>query len=69
MNTRLVTLSFAMLAATVFVPPAQAQRHVAAVSRGGGARTNFVRLRRIRPYFAGSAFAPYFYLITIPSRV
>jgi hypothetical protein len=61
MNTRLVALFFAMLGATAFVSPAQAQRHAVGVSRGGGARTSFVRMRRPGRFFAGSAFAPYFY--------
>ena len=72
MNNRLVALFLVMLGATVFVSSAQAQRHVAfafvpasrtgtAISQGGGVRTSFVRLHRARRFFAGSAFAPYFY--------
>jgi hypothetical protein len=71
MNNRLVALSLAVLGATFFVSFAQGQRHGAgsapagrmgmAVSPSGGVRTGFVRGPRTRRYFAGSAFAPYFY--------
>jgi hypothetical protein len=70
MNDRLVALLLAILGATVFVPSAQAQRHVAsapvgrpglAVERRGSMRTRFVRQSHGRRFSSGSAFAPYFY--------
>jgi hypothetical protein len=73
MSNRLVGLTLAMLGATVFVSPAQAQRHGGfasapagrngmALSRGGGMRAGIMGQRRTRRVFAGSsAFAPYFY--------
>jgi hypothetical protein len=70
MNDRLVALFLAILGATVFVPSAQAQRHVASVPVGrpglavegrGGVRTRFVRQSHGRRFSPGSAFAPYFY--------
>src|SRR5579863_5257297 len=60
MNTRLVTLSLVVFGATIFVPSAQAQRR-AAGARRGGARIGFVRARSGGAFFAGSAFAPYYY--------
>jgi hypothetical protein len=70
MNKHLFALSLAVFGAAVFVSSAQAQRHAAftfapesrtgrAVS--GGSRANFVRARRTRRFFAGSAFASPFY--------
>ena len=70
MNNHLVALSIAILGATVFVPSAQAQRHVASAPAGrpgaavawrGSARTRFVRQGHGRRFSSGSAFAPYFY--------
>ena len=70
MNNRLVALSLAILGATVFVPSAQAQRHMAsgpagrpgtAGARLGSMRAHSVPLRRARQFSSGSAFAPYFY--------
>jgi hypothetical protein len=56
MTTRLITLSFAILVAALFVSSAQAQRH-AGFASGLGGRAHFRRAHR----FGGSAFAPYFY--------
>src|ERR1700751_3040105 len=70
MNDRLVALYIAILGAMVFVPPAQAQRHVAsaptgrpgaAVARRGSVKTRFVRQSHRRRFSSDSAFAPYFY--------
>lgn len=70
MNNPLVALSVAILGATVFLPSAQAQRHVASAPAGrpgaavawrGSARTRFVRPGHGRRFSSGSAFAPYFY--------
>ena len=70
MNDRLVVLSIAILGAMVFVPSAQAQRHVAsaptgrpgaAVARRGSVKTRFVRQSHGRRFSSDSAFAPYFY--------
>jgi hypothetical protein len=70
MNDRLVALYIAILGAMVFVPPAQAQRHVAsaptgrpgaAVARRGRVKTRFVRQSHGRRFSSDSAFAPYFY--------
>ncbi|MGC1596211.1 MAG: hypothetical protein WA774_12710 [Candidatus Acidiferrales bacterium] len=71
MNNGLVVLTVAVLGATVFGPPAQAQRHgVSAavgrpgttVARRGAVRTRFIgSLRGARGFSSGSAFAPYFY--------
>ncbi|HEY6443138.1 MAG TPA: hypothetical protein VIY66_07345 [Candidatus Acidoferrales bacterium] len=69
MNRRAITLSLAVLAATLLVPPAQAQRHFSFAptsgsrmgpgsSHRGHAGRGFVRARR---YFPGSFYAPYFY--------
>jgi hypothetical protein len=71
MNNRLVVLTLAMLGATVFVSPAQAQRHGGfasppagrngmALSRGGGMRIGSGRLRRSHRFSGNSGFAPYF---------
>jgi hypothetical protein len=60
MNARIVALSLVVLGATIIVSPAQAQRH-AADSRRGSARIGFGRGRSGREFFAGSAFAPYYY--------
>jgi hypothetical protein len=57
MKTRLITLSFAILAAALLVSSAQAQRHVAFASGRGGGRSHFGRGHR----FGGSAYAPYYY--------
>ena len=71
MNNGLVVLTVAVLGATVFGPPAQAQRHgVSAavgrpgttVARRGAVRARFIgSLRGARGFSSGSAFAPYFY--------
>jgi hypothetical protein len=71
MSKRLVTLSLAIFAATVFVPSAQAQRpgafRFASETRTGtaaqrnAARANFVRVRHTRRFNSGSAFASPFY--------
>jgi hypothetical protein len=71
MNNGLVALTVAVLGATVFGPPAQAQRHgVSAaggrpgttIARRGSARTRFIgSVRGARRFFSGSEFAPYFY--------
>jgi hypothetical protein len=71
MTKRLVALSLAIVAATVFGSSAQAQRPVAlrfaSEARTGTAaqrnavRTNFVRVRRVRRFNSGSAFASPFY--------
>ncbi|MGD1211969.1 MAG: hypothetical protein ABR973_11505 [Candidatus Acidiferrales bacterium] len=59
MNSRLVALSLVILGATVFVPSAKAQRHVAFPA--APASRSFVHLRRAGRFFVGSAFMPYFY--------
>ena len=70
MNKRLVAVSLALFGAAVFVSSAQAQRHAAfssaPESRAGravsaGSRANFVRARRTRRNFDGSAFGSPFY--------
>jgi hypothetical protein len=70
MNDRLVALSIAVLGAMVFVPSAQAQRHVAsaptgrpgaAVERRGSVKSRFVRHSHGRRFSSDWAFAPYFY--------
>jgi hypothetical protein len=71
MTKRLVTLSLAIFAATVFASSAQAQRPVAfrfaSETRTGtaaqrtAARANSVRLRHTRRFNSGSAFASPFY--------
>ena len=70
MNDRLVALSIAILGAMVFVPSAQAQRHVASAPSGrpgaavaprGSVKTRFVRQSHRRRFSSDSAFAPYFY--------
>jgi hypothetical protein len=65
MNNRLVAFSLAVLGTTVFWPSAAfsasragASRAGRTISRGHSVRTNSVHPRR---FFAGSAFAPYFY--------
>jgi hypothetical protein len=55
MKTRLITLSFAVLAAVLFVSSAPAQRRAAFASAPGG-RAHFRRAHR----FGGSAYAPYY---------
>ncbi len=72
MNSRAVVLFLAILGATVFVLPAQAQRQFAFAPTPGN-RTGpafsqrrvmgrgFVRQHRARRYFPGSLYAPYFY--------
>lgn len=65
MQNRLITLSLAMLGATVFVSSARAQRHVAFASPPAG-RTGMGVLRGVHPrrahhrVFGGSGYAPYF---------
>ena len=74
MNRRAITLSLAVLAATVLVlvPPAQAQRQFSFAptsssrmglgsSQRGHTGRGFVRQQRARRYFPGSFYAPYFY--------
>jgi hypothetical protein len=70
MNPCLITLCLPILGATLFASSAQAQRHVAFapapasrtfVSPGAGTRARFVHPRHARRFFAGSAYAPYFY--------
>lgn len=72
MNSRAVALSLAVLGATVFLPPAQAQRQFAfapasgsrtgpAFSRRRGMPPAFTRPHRARRYSAGSFYWPYFY--------
>jgi hypothetical protein len=59
MKNQLVALSLAMLAATVFVPSAKAQRRAGAASARGGQGVG--HLRRGGRFFAGSTFVPDFY--------
>jgi hypothetical protein len=72
MKNLLIAVFLATFGTTVFVSPAQAQRHGAfaippssrtggAIVRGGGLRTGFVHPRRVNRSFAGSGFGPYFY--------
>jgi hypothetical protein len=71
MSKRLVTLSLAIFGATMFLPPAQAQRpgafrfasgtRTGTTSRRTATRANFVRVRRTRRFISGSAFASPFY--------
>jgi hypothetical protein len=71
MKNRLVVASLAMLGATVFVSPAQAQRHGGfasapagrngmAFSRGGGMRTGVGRLRHPHRFSGNAGFGSYF---------
>jgi hypothetical protein len=71
MKNRLVAVSLAMLGATVFVSPAQAQRHGGfasapagrngmAFSRGGGMRTGVGRLRHGHRFSGNAGFGSYF---------
>lgn len=59
MKNQLAVLSLAMLAATVFVPSANAQRRAGFASARGG--RGFAHVRRGGRYFAGSAFWPDLY--------
>jgi hypothetical protein len=59
MKNQLVVLSLAMLAATVFVPSANAQRRAGFASARGG--RGFAHARRGGRYFGGSAFWPDLY--------
>jgi len=57
MNTRLITLSLAILGAASFVPSAHAQRHFSFASAPA---TRF-HARHAHRFFGGSAYAPYYY--------
>jgi hypothetical protein len=57
MNTRLITLSLAILGAVPFVPSAHAQRHFSFASAPA---TRF-HARHAHRSFGGSAYAPYYY--------
>ncbi len=57
MNNRLAVLPLAILTATLFVSPAQAQRHFSFAS----APASHVHQRHAHRFFAGSGYAPYYY--------
>jgi hypothetical protein len=70
MIKRLIAISLAVLPCAVFVSSAQAQRHAAFASppesriaraAPSSGKANFVRVRRTRRHFAGSAFVSPFY--------